>query len=189
MTLVTTQHDGCPEKGENVSMDTREFIQGALERIKQANTRVVTGLRPEELMWQPGPECNSIGLILFHQARSEDGFVQGRLLNQPQIWEAERWYQKLNMPVSETGSGYTLEQLAAFRLPEPTGLMSYAEAVRGHTLAYLKDKSNADFDKKITMPRGGDTTVGALFSLIVIHLAQHIGDIAYLRGMQRGLNQ
>lgn len=170
-------------------METREFIQGALERIKQANTRVITDLRPEELMWQPGPECNSIGIILFHQARSEDGFVQGRLLGQPHVWEAEKWYQKLNLPVTETGSGFTLEQLAAFRLPDPTGLMAYADAVRASTLEYLKDKNNADFDKKITMPRGGDITIGSLFALIIVHLSQHIGDMAYVRGMQRGLNK
>ncbi len=170
-------------------METREFIQGALERVKQSTTRVVTGLSPQELMWRPGPECNSIGLILFHQVRSEDGFVQGRILSQPPLWEAERWYQKLNMPVSDSGSGYTPGQIIAFPVPELTDLMGYAEAVRARTLEYLKDKNNDDFNKTINMPRGGDITIGALFSLIVVHLAQHIGDIAYLRGMQRELNK
>ena len=170
-------------------METREFIQGALDRVKQTTTRIVTGLSPHELMWRPGPECNSIGLILFHQARSEDAFVQGRILGQPQVWELEKWCQKLNMPVSESGSHYTPEQIATFRVPELKDLMGYSEAVRARTLEYLKGKNNDEFNKTINMPRLGDITIGALFTLIVVHSAQHIGDISYLRGMQRGLNK
>lgn len=169
-------------------METREFIQGSLDRTKQATTRVVTGLSPHELMWRPGPECNPIGLILFHQARSEDGFVQGRILGQPQVWESGKWYQRLNMPVSETGSGATLEQITNFHVPELKDLMDYSEAVRERTLEYLKGKSNDEFNKIITTPRG-DVTLGALFITIAGHLAQHLGDISYLRGIQRGLNK
>ncbi|MBI4180623.1 MAG: DinB family protein [Chloroflexi bacterium] len=170
-------------------METSEFIQDELERVKQGISRVITGLSPYELMWRPGVESNSIGLILFHLARSEDGFVQGRILNQLQIWEVEKWYQKLNMSVSDTGSSYTPEQIITFPVLTLEDLMNYAEAVRVRTLQYLKGKNNADFDKIINMPRRGDTTIGAVFSLIVVHLAQHIGDIAYIRGMQRGLNK
>ncbi|MBI4284104.1 MAG: DinB family protein [Chloroflexi bacterium] len=169
-------------------METREFIQSALDRIKQANTRVVTGLSPHELMWRPGPECNSIGLILFHQARSEDGFVQGRILGQPEVWEAEKWYQKLNMPVTESGARYTLEQIAAFHAPELKDLMDYSEAVRARTLEYLKGKKNEEFDRVVKTPRG-DMTIGALLTTVVIHLSQHAGDMSYLRGVQRGLNK
>jgi len=169
-------------------METREFIQGSLDRIKQATTRVITGLSPHELMWRPGPECNPIGLILFHQARSEDGFVQGRILGQLQVWQSGQWYQKLNMPVSETGSGATLEQITNFRVPELKDLMDYSEAVRAQTLEYLKGKNNDEFNRIITTPRG-DVTLGALFITIVGHLAQHLGDISYLRGIQRGLNK
>lgn len=170
-------------------METSEFIQEALDRIKQATTRVVTGLSPDELRWRPGPECNSIGLILFHQTRSEDAYVQGRLLTQPQVWESEKWYQKLTMPVSETGSGYTPEQITTFPVPKLEDLMAYAEAVRARTLEYLKGKNNDAFNQTINLPRRGDITIGAFFTIIVVHLAQHIGDIAYLRGIQRGLNK
>ncbi len=169
-------------------METRECIQDALDRIKQTTTRVVTGLSPHELMWRPGPECNPIGLMFFHQARSEDAIVQGRIQGQPQVWESGEWYQKLNMPVSESGSGYTLEQIAAFRVPELKDLMDYSEAVRARTLEYLKGKNNDEFNKVISTPRG-DVTIGALFIAIVVHSAQHVGDISYLRGMQRGMNK
>ena len=93
-------------------METKEFIRGLLERTATAITRAMDGLTPEEVAWRPSTECNSIGLILFHAARSEDSFVQGRIRGVPQIWESERWYEKLNMAASDTGSRYTREQVS-----------------------------------------------------------------------------
>ena len=170
-------------------MEVKEFIQDALDRVKRTTTRLVDGLSHQELMWRPGPECNSIGLILFHQARFEDTFVQSRIRGKPQVWEAEKWCQKFNMPVSESGSGYTAEQIAGFRVPELTDLIGYTEAVRARTLEYLEDAPDDEFNRVVNMPRMGDITVGALFALIVVHLAQHSGEISYLRGVQRGMNK
>ena len=170
-------------------MEMRDFIKGALDRVKQGTVRAVDGLSHYELIWRPGPECNSIGLILFHQARFEDSFVQGRILGKPQVWESEKWYEKFNMPVSESGSGYTAEQIAAFPVPQLKDLLGYSDAARAKTLEYLKTAPGSDFDRVINMPRFGDVTVGALFMLVIVHQAQHVGEIAYLRGMQRGMNK
>jgi uncharacterized damage-inducible protein DinB len=170
-------------------METRDFIKGALDQVKRSTVRAVDGLSHYELTWRPGPECNSIGLILFHEARFEDSFVQGRILGKPQVWESEKWYEKFNMPASESGSGYTAEQIAAFRVPELKDLLGYADAVRAKILEYLKTAPSNEFDRTINMPRFGDVTVGALFTLVVAHQAQHAGEIAYLRGIQRGMNK
>ncbi len=170
-------------------MDTREFIQASLDRVKLATARVVDGLSHSELAWRPGPECGSIGLILFHMVRSEDTFIQTRIQGKPLVWEAEKWYEKLNLPAAETGSGYTAEQIAAFRVPELNDLTGYAEAVRARTLEYLKGITDAEYTRVITLARLGDIPVGKLLALVVVHLAQHVGEISYLRGMQRGLNK
>ncbi len=170
-------------------MDLKDFIKGELDRIKTATTRAVEGLNYHETMWRPGPECNSMGLILFHQTRSEDVFVQSRILGKPQVWEAEGWYKKFSLPVGESGSGYTAEQLDNFRPPELKDLLEYAEAVRKRTLDYLAGMTNEEFDKVLDLPRFGKMTIGALFMLIVVHLAQHSGELLYLRGVQRGMNK
>jgi len=93
------------------------------------------------------------------------------------------------MPASESGSGYTAEQAATFRVPELKDLLAYADAARAKTLEYLKTAPSNEFDRVINMPRFGDVTVGALFTLVIVHQAQHAGEIAYLRGMQRGMNK
>jgi uncharacterized damage-inducible protein DinB len=178
-----------PEKGGRSEMELTTFIQDEFDRVSRATTRTVDSLSQYELMWRPGPEANSIGLILLHMARSEDIFVQARVQGKPQEWESEKWYEKLNFQAGDTGSGYTREQVAAFAVPELKDLLGYAEAVRTQTVQYLKGLTPDGFDKLINMPRLGDITIGAVFSLIAVHLAQHTGEISYLRGLQRGMNK
>jgi hypothetical protein len=186
---MTPHRSQWSKERRKFKMEMKDFIKGALDRAKQGTTRAVDGLSHNELIWRPGPECNSIGLILFHQARFEDSFVQGRIVGKPQVWESDKWYEKFNMPASESGSGYTAEQLAAFRVPELKDLLGYADAVRAKILEYLKSAPSNEFDRVINMPRFGDVAVGALFTLVIVHQAQHAGEIAYLRGIQRGMNK
>ncbi len=170
-------------------MELMDFIQVSLNRAQQATKRAVDSLTPHELMWRPGPEANSIGLILFHQARSEDIFIQGRIQGTTQVWESERWYEKLGFPTTETGGGYTTEQVAAFRVPEVKDLLAYSDAIRAQTLAYLKEMTPDKLDSKVTMGRMGEISIGTIFAIIVVHTAQHAGDIGYIRGLQRGMNK
>lgn len=170
-------------------MEVRDFIQSGLDRVKQTTERAIDGLSHHELMWRPGPEANSIGLILLHAARSEDLFMQTRIQGKPQVWESEKWYQKLNLPASESGSGYSAEQCTAFSMPEQKDLLAYAEAVRVRTQDYVKGMTLDKFDKIINSPRLGDITIGAYLALMLVHAAQHAGEISYLRGLQRGMNK
>ena len=102
-------------------MDTIEFIQTGLANTKRILDRTLDGLTPAELKWQPRPDANSIGLILFHMIRTEDFFVQSLLQGKPQLWESEKWYQKFSKTTSDSGSHYTAEQVAAFIVPEING--------------------------------------------------------------------
>jgi len=45
-------------------MEARDFIQTGLDRVKQAKMRTVDGSSHYELMLHPGPEANSMGIIL-----------------------------------------------------------------------------------------------------------------------------
>ena len=190
-------------------MEMKELIQTGLGNVKRSIDRTLDGLTPAELKWQPRPDANSIGLILFHIARSEDSSVQFRLQGKPQLWESEKWYQKLGKDAKDTGGHYTAEQVNAFVVPNLKDLLEYAEAVRKQTLKYLKDLTPADFDNKVNLPPMGppptampagtpnqprpspyrDMTVGSFLMMNVTHFAQHTGEISYLRGLQRGINK
>ena len=51
-------------------MDATTFIEPTLEECKRRLYRTLRDLTAEELTWQPGPEANSIGFIVWHVARA-----------------------------------------------------------------------------------------------------------------------
>ncbi len=170
-------------------MEISDFILAMLDRMQQAVTRAVDGLTHEELTWRPGAEANPIGFILWHQLRDEDVFVQGMIQQKPQVWVSEKWYQKLNLPEADTGGRYTAEQVAAFPVPELKDLLGYAEAVRARTVEYLKAMTPGKFNEVIQTRFLSEAPIGKIFAFLLCEITQHIGQIAYLRGLQRGLNK
>ena len=170
-------------------MEVNDFILATLERMQQAVTTAVDGLTHEELAWRPGAEANPIGFILWHLLRVEDALVQATIQKKPQVWVSEKWYQKLNLPEADSGGRYTAEQVAAFPVPELKDLLGYAEAVRARTVEYLKAMTPDKFDEIIQTPFLGEVAIGKTFAFLLCEINQHIGQIAYLRGLQRGLNK
>jgi uncharacterized damage-inducible protein DinB len=188
-------------------MEAKQLIQSGLENVTRSVDRTLDGLTPAELKWQPRADANSIGLILFHMARSEDSFVQFLLQHKPQIWEEEKWCQKLDKAPGDSGSHYTSEQVASFCVPDLKNLREYSQAVRKKTLEFLKDMTPAKLDEKVDLPPMGpppsatpggqapprrppfDPIVGSLLLMTVTHLATHAGEISYIRGLQRGMDK
>ncbi len=172
-------------------MNLSDFILDNLDRTQQALMAAIDGLTEEELAWRPGAEANPIGFILWHQARCEDTYIQSLIRRQPQVWVSDKWHQKLNLPEDawENGNDYTAEQVAAFSVPELDDLLGYAEAVRGRTVECLNGITPDKFDEIIQQPELRGITVGKLFSYMLSEMTQHIGQIAYLRGLQRGLDK
>ncbi|MDD5289264.1 MAG: DinB family protein, partial [Dehalococcoidales bacterium] len=173
-------------------MEVKELIQNGLGNLQRTIGRTLNGLTPAELKWQPRPDANSIGLILFHIARFEDSFIQSRLQGKPQLWESEKWYQKLNKAIDDAGAHYSAEQVAGFVVPKIEDLSGYSEAVRRKTLEYLKDITADDLDRKVTLSPSGsapagrppvELTAGSILLFTLTHTAQHAGEISYLRGL------
>jgi uncharacterized damage-inducible protein DinB len=171
-------------------METKAFIQMQLEGLKRTSGRVLKDLTQADYAWRPAAGCNSIGLLLFHVSRSEDMFIQQRLLNQPLVWQTDKWFQKMNVPENEAGSHYTVDQVNAFPVPDYKQLLAYHEAVRAKTVEYVTGLQPSDLDRKLTiMPFPGDTNVAAILSLVVLHSTQHFGEMSYIRGIYRGMDK
>jgi len=170
-------------------MELQRHIGRELSGLKMALDRTLNTLTQQEVMWRPASGCNSIGLLLFHIARSEDSIVQGILRGKPEIWKADKWYEKLGLPSEEAGGHYTVEQVNAFQVPELKDLLAYYDAVRASTKGYLRGMQLEEFEKKVTFPNFGELPASSVFSLIVTHTSEHIGEMSYLRGMQRGMDK
>jgi hypothetical protein len=169
-------------------MEVKDYIMMELEGLKRGLDRTLNSLTQAEIMWRPACGCNSMGLILFHVARAEDSFVQARLQGKPELWESEKWFKKLNMAEGEAGSRYSADQVNAFPVPELKDLLEYFNAVRAHTMEYVKNVTPDELEKKVKLPFGEFSTAGIL-SIIVSHNAQHVGEISYLRGLERGMDK
>jgi uncharacterized damage-inducible protein DinB len=170
-------------------MELSRYIGRELSGLKIEMDRVLDSLTQQEVSWRPGSGCNSIGLILCHAARSEDGFIQAMLQGKPEIWKSEKWYEKLNLKAEEEGAHYTVEQVNAFQVPELSDIMAYYDAVRTRTKEKLRGMALEELDNMITFPNFGDMPAVSVFSFIVAHTSQHIGEISYLRGLQRGIDK
>lgn len=170
-------------------MELKEYIHIELAGIERAVKRVTDSLTQQELMWRPSSGCNSIGLILFHVARLEDSFITTMIQSKPTIWKTEKWYEKLNLAENEEGAHYTVEQVNAFPVPKKEGLLAFYSAVQAQTKECLNNLTADALDRKVTMPRGGDVAIASLFSFIISHASGHIGEMSYLRGLQRGMDK
>ena len=169
-------------------MDLKQYISSELEGVDRGAARVLDTLSQEEVSWRPACGCNSMGLIFFHAIKSEDNFIQKTLQDKPTLWESEKWFNKLDMDMNEAGSHYDIDQVNAFVVPDIKDLVEYYKQTRKATLDYLDTLAPDDFDRKITLPFG-EFTVAGVFSVIVRHAAQHMGEISYLRGMLRGMDK
>ena len=88
-------------------MDAKEYVVIELMGIERNVLRVMDTLTQQEIAWRPSCGCNSIGLILYHVARSDDSFTLPTLTGQKAVWETEKWCDRLGMPVTESGGQYT----------------------------------------------------------------------------------
>ena len=170
-------------------MELQRYIGIELSSAKMGMGRALDSLTQEEVSWQPASGCNSIGLILFHVARSEDSFIQGMLQKKTLLWESEKWYEKLGVSKEEEGAHYTEDQVNTFKMPALSSILAYYDAVRAKTKEKLRSMAIEEFNETITFPNFGDMPTAALFSLLIAHTSQHIGEISYLRGMQRGMDK
>jgi uncharacterized damage-inducible protein DinB len=178
-------------------MDIKTFIEQNLDENKRRLYRTLRDLTPEELIWQPGPECNPIGLIVWHMARVEDRWLcHFAHDHRPELWIRDGWAQRLGLPEGDTGVGYTAEQVAQFQMPPLDEVQGYFDAVREAMLTYLRDLDPSELDvapQRSPFPEIGslpdDFTIGRMFRQLIGEYNQHLGQVGYLRGMQRGLNQ
>ena len=167
-------------------MEAKELILKSLEQSQGYLTNALDGLTQEEVAWSPNAECNSIAFILWHTARVEDFFVNRVIQREKELYEAEGWQEKLNTPVKVYQ--YTVEELKAWPVPKLEVLREYANSVREKTLAFLKSVTPEKLSE-VPRPDRSPDSIGTSLGHISTEVALHVGQIAYLRGIQRGLDK
>ena len=171
-------------------MELKRFIQGCFEQHYNAMMRTVEGLSPAEMAWRPNDQCSSIAFLVWHYGRTLDRWLNERIRGGPQLWE-QGWAEKMGRTPADpndTGYRFTPEQLKAFKAADTGTLLEYVALVRQEGIDYLESLSEADLDNiTLANPRGGEISLAVMFQQLIWEFNQHGGQIAFLRGEQRGL--
>ena len=169
-------------------MDAKELVLNSLKQSQDYLDRALDGLTQEEATWRPGEECNSIAFILWHTVRVEDFFFNRVVQRKEELYEAEGWREKLGTPAKESGWNYNVEQLQSWPAPEIDVLKGYADSVRKSTLSFLEPLPPEKLSE-VPRPDQSPDSIGDTLGHISTEIALHVGQIAYLRGVQCGLDK
>jgi hypothetical protein len=78
-------------------MDCKDLLLDAFGRIAE-NVRVcLDGLSPEQLVYRPAEQANSIGWLAWHLTRVQDDHVSD-LARRPQAWIEQGWHARFDRP-------------------------------------------------------------------------------------------
>jgi len=162
----------------------------ALERNWQMVISAVSDLDEATMAVRPNEDSNSVSWLIWHMARVADRFIHFRLLDKPQIWTVDAWYERFNMPAdsNDIGMGWTNEQAAAWQAPPKDALMEYFDKANTAAASYVSSLSDADLAREIPFPGVADTMpVDEALSILVWDNIVHGGQVAYLRGYFKGM--
>lgn len=169
-------------KWQRLITDIYECILAELETA-------LDGLTVDDLNQRPRPDCNCIGWLVWHLTRVQDTVVED-LMGEEQLWIKDNWHTKFSRipDPTDTGEGHSLEELEAFRSPDSDTLLEYHLAVLKHTKRYLTDKlSETDLKREFENPTYPTIpTVSACLVGVINDNLQHVGQVAYIRGLLKG---
>ncbi len=169
-------------------MDFKDLIRIGFDAYLSDLKGYLEGLSPEERRFQVTPETNHIDFIVWHMARVEDDFFQRFARRATTVWQRDNWFGKMGLPEKENGFRYTSEQVANLPAFEMEDLLAYYDAVRVETYKFLDSLSEADLATE-PHPRRPGFSIGDMFSRVMFEESQHVGHVAFIRGIQRGIEE
>jgi len=169
-------------------MKWQELVIDGYGRILKMLERSLKGLTPQDLNEQPHPDCNSMGWLAWHLNRLLDEEI-ARLAGEEQLWVKEGWHAKFDRPADpkDIGFGHTSAEVAAFQSPAVNTFLQYHRAALAQLERYVNTLSAADLDRELDEPWFQPLpTVGVRLVSVMCDGLQHVGQIAYLRGLLKG---
>ena len=172
-----------------VDMKWQQLITDIYMRIAREYEQVLDGLTIDDLDHIPAPECNSIGWLAWHLTRSQDRCNQA-LTQQEQIWIKDKWHARFNRPADPTDSGFghSSDDVALFKSPEVEVLIGYHRAVTESSKNYVQNElTESELDRDLNNPKLSRMPIVSTRLIAVINdNLQHVGQMAYLRGLLKG---
>lgn len=154
-----------------------------LEELKEK----LDGLTDAELRWQATLDSNTIVWLVWHMARVEDNWINGVVAGGDSVWDSGGWAAKTGVPTEGNGYNSTADQVRALPEVAVSDLLDYYDDVREATFGVIDRMIPVDV-ANVYSPGTQSTTWGWILAHVIVEESQHLGQIAFIRGMIRGLD-
>ena len=142
-------------------------------------------LTTEELRRQPaGAKSNPIGWLVWHLTRTRDNIVSS-IAGEPPVWERGGWAQTFGM--ADEPPRLLPDDVHTFNPKDLSTLMGYFDSVASQTATVVGGLTPDDMTRVVesTIPGRPAQPILARLGTILNDNIQHIGQVAYLRGLIR----
>ena len=165
-------------------MRSIEIIRDSLGRVHELIPAVLDGLDADDLSWRPDADSNPMGWLVWQLCRAEDGSL-AKLGATEQVWLTGGWQERFGLPYEPAAGGFGQRSDEVGQFSVPTDLLAgYAAAVADQTGRVLDGLTDEDLDRVIDTHWDPPVTVGIRIVSIMVETAQHIGQVAYLKGLR-----
>ena len=166
-------------------MSTTSLYADALRRSDADLHRALGDLSTEDLRTQPaGKGSNPIGWLVWHLTRTRDN-ISSSIVKTPPVWESGNWAARFGM--DENIPRFGPADVHQFDPKNLETLAGYFDAVAEKSLAIVEGLTDADMSRMVesTLPGRPAQPVTSRLAVILNDNIQHIGQVAYLRGLIR----
>lgn len=168
-------------------MNVSELLVETYDRLPDLVRSAVDGLTPEQLVWAPVAGANTIGWLVWHLTRIQDDHIAD-VLGQDQVWVSGDWAARFGLDAdpSNTGYGHSAKDVASVRPANARVLTDYYDAVAARTREMLAGLTDSDLDRIVDESWQPPVTLGVRLVSVANDDLEHVGQAAYLRGLQSG---
>ncbi|OBF63417.1 hypothetical protein A5787_15290 [Mycobacterium sp. 852002-50816_SCH5313054-b] len=168
----------------NADAATQELLRDAFTRLIEHVDELADGLTDEVSNYRPAPNANSIAWLLWHSARVQD-IQLAQVAGVEQVWTRDGWVDRfgLDLPRDDTGYGHGPDEVAKVKAPAEL-LRGYYHAVHKLTLEYVASVTADELGRVVDTNWDPPVTASARLVSIIDDCAQHLGQAAYVRGIQ-----
>lgn len=156
----------------------------AFTRVHEELPQKLHGLPVGALMWRPETKANPIGWLAWHLARVQDDHLAD-LGGRDQVWDSQGFADRFGLayPKGAIGYGQTTAEVGQFVIEDPALLTDYHAAVYEMTADIVTPMSGQDYARIVDTRWDPPVTAAARLVSVVNDTTQHLGQIAYLRGL------
>lgn len=163
-------------------MDALDLLKTQVTGLRRDFTNIVGDMTSEQLHWAPPGVANPISSLILHAVGFQDQIVHRTAQGKPPIWDSGNWQQKLGAPPV---GRQDLEGGRKLKL-DINLVKQYTNEVLAATDAYLATLKPADLDRMVAGFRGEAPLGNMVSAALVVHFADHMGEMSALKGCQGG---